>query len=113
MTKLGSMTKRSEPSDLSGAYSRSRPTAKKGCSDLRTSTTPTSPPRSSAGSSPAELASFPSRTYLPYPYPPGFYAKPLFFVLETRYDIDEKELRHLFESVNGILLTGGEITDVP
>ncbi len=28
------------------------------------------------------------------------------------YDTDEVELRHLFESINGLLLTGGEILDV-
>lgn len=29
-----------------------------------------------------------------------------------RYDADEEELRHLFESINGVLLTGGEIADI-
>jgi hypothetical protein len=28
------------------------------------------------------------------------------------YDTDEQELRHLFESINGVLFTGGEITDI-
>lgn len=33
-------------------------------------------------------------------------------VIPIRYDVDEQELRRLFESVNGILFTGGEITDI-
>merc|ERR1711879_15097 len=33
-------------------------------------------------------------------------------VIAIHYDTDEAELRHLFDSVNGVLLTGGEILDV-
>ena len=35
-----------------------------------------------------------------------------FFLSFHSYDTDEVELRHLFESINGLLLTGGEILDV-
>lgn len=33
-------------------------------------------------------------------------------VIAIHYDTDEVELRHLFDSINGLLLTGGEILDV-
>jgi len=33
-------------------------------------------------------------------------------VIPIHYDTDEQELRHLFESINGVLFTGGEITDI-
>jgi hypothetical protein len=33
-------------------------------------------------------------------------------VVVFSYDLEEKELRHLFDSVNGLLFTGGEIEDV-
>lgn len=33
-------------------------------------------------------------------------------VIPIHYDTEEQELRYLFESINGILFTGGEITDI-
>lgn len=33
-------------------------------------------------------------------------------IIPIHYDTDEQELRHLFNSINGVLFTGGEITDI-